>query len=94
MVHRFIGGIAAVLLLLASCGESASPQAEPTDALPPAAAFPITITDDDGIEVTIDAEPQRTARPRRTRPRTVSRRGRRHRRANGHGATHAASLPR
>lgn len=59
MVHRFIGGIAAVLLLLASCGESASPQAEPTDASPPAAAFPITITDDDGIEVTIDAEPQR-----------------------------------
>jgi iron complex transport system substrate-binding protein len=59
MVHRLIGGIAAVLLLLASCGESASPQAEPTDASSPAAAFPLTVTDDDGVEVTIDAEPQR-----------------------------------
>jgi iron complex transport system substrate-binding protein len=59
MVHRFVGGIAAVLLLLASCGGTAPPQAEPTDSLSPAVAFPLTITDDDGVEVTIDAEPQR-----------------------------------
>ncbi len=59
MIHRFVGGIAAVLLLLVSCGESASPQAEPTDSPSPATAFPVTITDDDGVEATIDAEPQR-----------------------------------
>ena len=59
MFHRFVGGIAAVLLLLASCGETAPPQSGPTDSSSPAAAFPLTITDDDGVEVTIDAEPQR-----------------------------------
>jgi iron complex transport system substrate-binding protein len=59
MVHRLIGGIAAVLLLLASCGESAPPRDEPTDAPSPASAFPLTITDDDGVEVTIAQEPQR-----------------------------------
>lgn len=59
MVHRLIGGIAAVLLLLVSCGETAPPLSEPTDAPSPAVAFPVTITDDDGVEVTIDAEPER-----------------------------------
>jgi iron complex transport system substrate-binding protein len=60
MVHRRIGGIAAVLLLLlASCGETAPPRAEPTEQPSPASAFPLTITDDDGVEVTIDTEPQR-----------------------------------
>jgi cobalamin transport system substrate-binding protein len=59
MVHRLIGGIAAVLLLLASCGETAPPRAEPTMAPSLASAFPLTITDDDGVDVTIDAEPQR-----------------------------------
>ena len=59
MVHRFVGGIAAVLLLLASCGETAPPQNGPTASSPPAATFPLTITDDDGVVVTIDAEPQR-----------------------------------
>ena len=59
MVHRFVGGIAAVLLLLASCGETAPPQAGPTGSPSPAAVFPLTITDDDGIEVTIPEEPQR-----------------------------------
>jgi iron complex transport system substrate-binding protein len=58
MVHRLTGGAAAILLLLASCGEPTTPQAPP--ATPSAAAaFPLTITDDDGVEVTIDAEPQR-----------------------------------
>ena len=59
MVHRSVGGIAAILLLLASCGETAPPQAGPTNSSSPAAAFPLTITDDDGVEVTIDAVPQR-----------------------------------
>jgi iron complex transport system substrate-binding protein len=59
MIHRSVGGIAAALLLLVSCGETAPPQAGPTDQPSPASAFPTTITDDDGVEVTIDAEPQR-----------------------------------
>jgi iron complex transport system substrate-binding protein len=54
MVHRSVGGIAAVLLLLASCGETAPPQAGPTD--PPSAStpFPVTI---DGL--TIVTQPER-----------------------------------
>jgi cobalamin transport system substrate-binding protein len=59
MIHRLIGGIAAVLLLLASCGESAPPRSAPTGGSSPVAAFPVTITDDDGVDVTIDAEPHR-----------------------------------
>jgi iron complex transport system substrate-binding protein len=59
MVHRSVAGIAAVLLLLASCGETAPPQAGPASSPSPVSAFPLTITDDDGVEVTIDAEPQR-----------------------------------
>jgi iron complex transport system substrate-binding protein len=58
MKHRCIGGIAAVLLLLVSCGESTPPQASP-ETPSPVAAFPMTITDDDGAEVTIPEEPER-----------------------------------
>jgi len=59
MIHRRIGGIAAVLLLvLASCGESTTPQATP-ETPSPTSAFPLTITDDDGAEVTIPEEPDR-----------------------------------
>ena len=58
MIHRCVGGIAAVLLLLVSCGESTTPQASP-ETPSPVAAFPMTITDDDGAEVTIAAEPER-----------------------------------
>ena len=58
MKHRCIGGIAAVLLLLVSCGESTTPQASPETPVA-VAAFPMTITDDDGVEVTIPAEPER-----------------------------------
>jgi iron complex transport system substrate-binding protein len=59
MRHRLIGGIAAALLLLASCGETTTPPAAPSGQPSPAASFPMTITDDDGVEVTIDAEPER-----------------------------------
>jgi iron complex transport system substrate-binding protein len=58
MKHRCIGGIAAVLFLLVSCGETTTPQASP-ETPSPVAAFPMTITDDDGAEVTIPAEPER-----------------------------------
>jgi iron complex transport system substrate-binding protein len=47
MVHRFVGGIAAVLLLLASCGETAPPQSggeQPSAS----ASFPVTI---DGVMI-------------------------------------------
>lgn len=57
MIHRLVGGIAAVLLLLASCGDPTAPAAPPDPS--EGAAFPVTITDDDGVEVTIDAEPRR-----------------------------------
>ena len=42
MVHRLIGGIAAVLLL-ASCGESTIPQGPPDQGPSVAASFPVTI---------------------------------------------------
>lgn len=58
MKHRFVGGIAALFLFFASCGESTPPQAPP-ETPSPASAFPLTITDDDGVEVTIVAEPER-----------------------------------
>jgi iron complex transport system substrate-binding protein len=54
MVHRSLGGIAVVLLLLASCGETAPPQAAPTGSPSPSAAFPVTI---DGV--TIPRQPER-----------------------------------
>jgi iron complex transport system substrate-binding protein len=59
MKHRFVGGTAAILLLvIGSCGESTPPQASP-ETPPPISAFPMTITDDDGAEVTIAEEPER-----------------------------------
>jgi iron complex transport system substrate-binding protein len=54
MVHRSVGGIAAVLLLLASCGETAPPQAGPTDPPSASTSFPVTI---DGV--TIVTQPER-----------------------------------
>ena len=43
MIHRFVGGIAAILLLLVSCGESTTPQASP-ETPSPVAAFPASLT--------------------------------------------------
>jgi iron complex transport system substrate-binding protein len=57
MIHRFVGGIAAVLLLVASCGESTPPQAS-QDSPSPAAAFPITIAAANG-DVTLERRPER-----------------------------------
>jgi iron complex transport system substrate-binding protein len=56
------------LLLVAACGggaASTAPSVAPSEAAAPsptvAAAFPVTLTDDEGTEVTIEAEPQRIA---------------------------------
>lgn len=57
MVHRLIGGIAAVLLL-SSCGESAIPQGPPTEEPSQAASFPVTIDAANG-DVTIAERPER-----------------------------------
>jgi len=59
MIHRLIGGFAAVLLLLAACGEASTPPAgsgpSPTET---AADFPVTIETSSG-SVRIDERPTR-----------------------------------
>jgi len=57
MKQRFVGGIAAVLLLLASCGESTPPQASP-ETPSSSSAFPLTIAATNG-DVTLDHRPER-----------------------------------
>jgi iron complex transport system substrate-binding protein len=58
MVHRLVGGIAAVLLLLASCGESTVPQGPPNAGPSSVGSFPVTIDAANG-DVTITEQPQR-----------------------------------
>lgn len=55
-----------VLLLAAACGEepsqpvgTAAPATSPAGSNADASTFPVTITDDDGVTVTIETEPQR-----------------------------------
>ncbi|MGQ0671138.1 MAG: ABC transporter substrate-binding protein [Actinomycetota bacterium] len=48
-----------VALLGAGCAEAAGPAAGGPPTLSPAANFPVTLIDDDGIEVTLDVAPQR-----------------------------------
>ncbi len=62
MTHRLSVPIVLLLLLLAACAPSPSsstaapPSSQPSSV---AAAFPLTLTDDVGREVTLEAEPQR-----------------------------------
>jgi iron complex transport system substrate-binding protein len=62
MIHRLIGGLAAVLLLLASCGEPAVPESgseAPPNGVPVAAVeYPVTVDTPNG-EVTLDERPTR-----------------------------------
>jgi iron complex transport system substrate-binding protein len=59
MVHRFIGGIAAVLFLLfVACGEPTVPQSPPNEQPSEAASFPVAIDAANG-EVTIAERPER-----------------------------------
>jgi iron complex transport system substrate-binding protein len=63
MRNRSMGGVVALLLVLTACAGSANTPpaaANGSSSVPtPAAAFPQTITDDDGQQVTIGALPQR-----------------------------------
>ncbi len=62
MTHRLSAPIVLLLLLLGACAPSPSsstaapPSSQPSSV---AAAFPLTLTDDAGREVTLEAEPQR-----------------------------------
>jgi len=55
---RSLAGVVSVLALLASgCSEAADPASDaPASRVP---SFPVTMTDDEGVEVTLPAEPQR-----------------------------------
>ncbi len=62
MTHRLSAPIVLLLLLLGACAPSpSSSTAAPPNSQPSsvAAAFPLTLTDDAGREVTLEAEPQR-----------------------------------
>jgi len=62
MRHRFVGGLLGLLLVLSACARSTTPAAPATTSgtsSPTAAAFPVTITDDDEQRVTLPVEPRR-----------------------------------
>ncbi|HYN48335.1 MAG TPA: helical backbone metal receptor [Candidatus Nanopelagicales bacterium] len=56
---RAIATAALLGLLVAACGSAATPTPTPTPAPTVAAAFPLTLTDDEGTAVTIPARPER-----------------------------------
>ena len=58
LAAALLGG-ALALVVLAGCGGSAAGPVQPGAAEAPAAAFPVSITDDASRSVTVDAEPQR-----------------------------------
>ena len=89
MVHRSVGGIAAVLLLLASCGESAPPQAAAGDL--PVVRRSVPGDDRRGERDRHDrpSGPSASSRSRRPRPRCCSRSGRR----PGGGGRRPVELP-
>jgi iron complex transport system substrate-binding protein len=61
MIHRLIGGLAAVLLILASCGETATTEPSPVgpgNGAPAGVEYPVTIHTPDG-ELTLEHRPNR-----------------------------------
>src|SRR5262245_52097429 len=58
MKHRLVGGLAAVLVLLASCGEEATPPAAPSPSDSAGVEYPLTVDTPNG-PLTIDAAPER-----------------------------------
>jgi iron complex transport system substrate-binding protein len=56
---RVVGAALAALLLLAGCGGQQSTRGQPSRPAEPTTPFPVTLTDDEGVEVTLDAEPAR-----------------------------------
>lgn len=58
MRYRIASGLLALLLVLPGCAKSSTPGSPSASASLPA-AFPITITDDDGVQVTIEKLPER-----------------------------------
>ena len=60
MRHRSVGGLLGLLLVLSACARStASDAPATTSGTSRPTAFPVTITDDDGQQVTLPAEPRR-----------------------------------
>ncbi len=58
MQHRRMAGLVALLLALSGCTKASSAP-DAASSKPVSSAFPMTITDDDGVKVTIDHAPTR-----------------------------------
>lgn len=56
---RHLAVALSLLLIGGACAKGAGPTGPGGDPSPAAAAFPVTITDDEGVEVTLGSEPQR-----------------------------------